>query len=426
MVAGRQIDMTEGVAPSGDDEGGRGLTRVIVMMAAFSLVQGLPAFFFTLGLPAILRENGVSLEVIGFTYVVWLPLAFTWLWAPALDPRKARPFGSRLNWLKVLTISLAFAFMLVSFFPPDGAVWPLLLLSLICAALGATIQIVLAAWLIENASAKQRAVANSAGVAALVLGGVLGAGLILQMNELFSWRVAVWSVSIAILLLSLPAWLIGDPREAVDSGTAERADLGALFSAWRGFFQKPQIMLMILVVICFGAAAGADSLVPAILVDKGYSPAEAGWLLGTVATGSIIPATAFMGMGIRRFGVFKILGGVYLLKAVVLVALAVSVPLAPEVVAGLSIIDYCLSGALTVATWQLFMNFADGPRTATDFSLISAMDALMRFMGGIFAGSLGGMLGYSVVFAIAAAASVGACCFAMLLRRPVLLKEQEI
>ena len=405
--------------------GGSGLARIIVMMAAFSLVQGLPAFFFTLGLPAILRESGASLEVIGFTYVVWLPLAFKWLWAPALDPRRAWPFGSRMNWLRVLTVSLAFFFMLVAFFPPTGIVWPLLLLSLICAALGATIQIVLASWLIENANAKQRAVANSAGVAALVLGGVLGAGLILQMNELFSWRVAVWSVSIAILLLSLPAWLVRG-RAAAAGDDAERPALGGLLAAWKGFFQKPRIALMTLVVACFGAAAGADSLVPAILVDKGYSSAEAGWLLGTVATGSIIPATAFMGMAIRRYGVFKVLGGVYLLKAVVLVALALSVPLATEVVAGLSIVDYCLSGALTVATWQLFMNFSNGPRTATDYSLISSLDALMRFAGGIFAGSLGGMLGYSLVFAIASVASIGACSFAMLLRRPVQLKEQEI
>ena len=390
----------------------------IAMMAAFSLVQGLPAYFFTLGLPALLRDSGVSLEIVGLTYVVWLPFAFKWLWAPAFDSSSTAPFGNRINWLRALSAMLAAVFALVAFFPPGSSAWPLLALSLCCATLGATIQLILAAWLIHEATPKRLALANAAGVAAMVLGGILGAGLILQLGEMLPWAYCILAVSAAILLFSLPAWLRRGSDRSLASAPPARQP-AAWWLAWRSFLRRPGVSRMGIAIVCFGAAAGADALLPALLVDRGFSPAEAGWLLGAVATGSIIPASGAIAVLLRRYSVFAVLCGLYAFKGAVLLALVFSVHLAPNAVAGLAVADFCASGALTVATWQLYMRYASGPHSATDFSLTTSLDALLRFCGGALAGKVAHSFDYATIFAAAACAALGACLFTTALRPPL-------
>ncbi|WP_407977601.1 MFS transporter [Brucella pseudogrignonensis] len=396
---------------------------ILAIMACFSLMQGLPAFFFTLGLPAILRDRGASLDVVGLSYVVWLPLVFKWLWAPLFDKKSIAPFGSRRNWLRALSILLGGAFSVVAIFPPEGSAWPLLTLSLVCAAIGATIQIVLASLLIENATPPQRALANSAGVAAMVLGGIIGAWLILELNEQFSWVISVFSVSAGILLLSAPVWFLRWGAYSTGDQT-ERTGFHPM-AVFRRFFNKPNIGLMLVAILCFGATGGADALIPAILVDKGYSPAAAGWLLGTVATASIIPATGVVGFALRKFNVLTVTVAVYGLKAIVLAGLALSISLSPELVAVLSVADFCLSGALTVVVWQLYMGFSSKEYSATDYSVTTSLDAGMRFFGGIAAGSLGQQFGYSFIFTAAAVTALGACLVCLFLRRSFRLIGQE-
>jgi len=387
-------------------------------MAAFSLMQGLPAFFFTLGLPAILRDRGASLDMVALTYVVWVPLALKWLWAPFFDCTWSRPFGSRKNWMRGLSVLLAAAFSAVAFFPPEGSAWPLLFLSLSCAAIGATIQIVLAAWMIENTTSEQRALANTAGVISMVLGGILGAGLLLELNEHFSWSTSVLSISVFILILSAPAWLLnwGDAANDLVSKSVRYEPL----VLWKRFLTRPKIGWLVCAVLCFGLTAGADALIPAILVDKGYSPATTAWLLGTVATATVVPASAFVGIALRRFNVLAVAAVIYMLKAAVLLILAASVAMEPRIVVVLAVLDFCLSGALTVVVWQLYMGLSSPTAAATDYSVMTSFDAAIRFAGAIVAGAVGQRLGYPVIFALSGLAAVLACIFCFPLRHLLL------
>lgn len=388
--------------------------RAAIMMAAFSLMQGLPAYFFSVGLPALLRDQGASLAMVGMTYVIWLPLAFQWLWAPAFDAPRIAPFGTRMNWLRVLPIGLALVFGLVAVFPPTGSSAPLLAISFACSAITATIRILLGAWVIHGTNARQRALANAAGVAAMVLGGIAGGAAMLHVGQTHGWTWAIAGVCVAIILLSLPSWLQPDGaglaplRDAVPvprRGTT----MGA---AWAGFFKRQGIWRLLALVLCFGAVSGADVLVPAIMVDRGYSPTDTLWILGTFAMAAVVPATALIGAGIRRYGVMTVLAVLYTLKLVVLVGLALSAPLSASQVATLAVADYFLSGVLTVATWQIFMNFASGQASATDFSLITSIDAMLRMLGGMGAGGLAERLDYAPTFGLAACAAAMAVLLA--------------
>lgn len=392
------------------------LARSLLVMGLFSLVQGLPAWFFTLGLPALMRDNGASLSMVGLTWVVWLPQACKMLWAPLFDRPVVAPFGSRRGWLRALPLLMAGTFACVALFPPDGPLWPLLVLSLISASIGATLQIVVAAWLIGTLPAEGRAWANATGVAATVIGGMLGGGAILSIGTHLSWTFGVLLVAGLIVLLSFPVWLRADRGDDVAADQQTPASCSP-WSAWRQVASRPGFGPLCAVILCFGAAGGADVLVAALMVDRGFSAEQTGWILGSVATGSVIPASALVGWALRRWGCGPVLIVLYAVKAAVLLGLGLSGPLPAVAVAALAVVDFSLSGALTVVTWQLYMNAAsDGGQAATGFGVLTSLDALMRFGAGILAGTVGQSFGMPTAFAVSAAAALLAGSGALILR----------
>ncbi|WP_081784677.1 MFS transporter [Nitratireductor aquibiodomus] len=250
----------------------------------------------------------------------------------------------------------------------------------------------------------------------MVLGAMVGSGFVLRLNDLFSWEMSIVAVSLTVLVFSLPAWVLKQDHPVTVKSTGTTVVERPGVAAWRRFLGHDRIGPMVLAIVCFGMAAGADVLVPALLIDRGYSASEAGWLLGTVATGSVIPASFAMGYLLRRFGVIAVMGLLYVAKAGVLFALIWAVHFSPATVAALAIGDFCLAGALTVGTWQLYMNFASREHSATDYGLMTSLDAFLRFLGGLSAGQVAVYIGYGSVFAGAALGALGACFFCFLLR----------
>src|SRR5580765_1603340 len=81
--------------------------RLFGLLSALYFAQGLPSGLIAKALPPLLREQGVSLSVIGFTSFLALPWALKFAWAPLIDR-----YGSRKQWLLALNC-LAMALMLL-------------------------------------------------------------------------------------------------------------------------------------------------------------------------------------------------------------------------------------------------------------------------------------------------------------------------
>jgi len=117
----REVDRTPAVVADG--------WRLFAMLSALYFAQGLPSGLIAKALPALLREQGVSLSVIGFTSGLALPWALKFAWAPFIDR-----YGSRKRWLLVLNcLTMALMLLVAS---RDFAAWvaalPLLLAVLFC------------------------------------------------------------------------------------------------------------------------------------------------------------------------------------------------------------------------------------------------------------------------------------------------------
>jgi PAT family beta-lactamase induction signal transducer AmpG len=102
---------------------------LFALLMVLYFAQGLPSGLLARALPPLLREQGVSLSVIGFTSLLALPWALKFLWAPIVDR-----YGSRKQWLLALnTLTMMLMLVVAS---RDFAAWvdilPLFLALLFC------------------------------------------------------------------------------------------------------------------------------------------------------------------------------------------------------------------------------------------------------------------------------------------------------
>ena len=68
------------------------LDRRHIILGLLFMAKSIPLVFFTMGLPVILRLEGLPLETIGFLQLTGLPYLLKFLWAPLLD-RNGRQAG---------------------------------------------------------------------------------------------------------------------------------------------------------------------------------------------------------------------------------------------------------------------------------------------------------------------------------------------
>ena len=73
--------------------------RLLALLALLYFAQGLPSGLIAKALPALLREQDVSLSLIGFTSALALPWALKFLWAPLVASRGFETWIDRLPWL---------------------------------------------------------------------------------------------------------------------------------------------------------------------------------------------------------------------------------------------------------------------------------------------------------------------------------------
>jgi PAT family beta-lactamase induction signal transducer AmpG len=89
--------MTHGMKPGNllDSRNGRFLTFGLLYVS-----EGIPYGFTSMAMVAFMRQQGVSLALIGtFVAALFLPWAFKWAWAPIIDLVKLHRLGGRKAWI---------------------------------------------------------------------------------------------------------------------------------------------------------------------------------------------------------------------------------------------------------------------------------------------------------------------------------------
>ena len=379
--------------------------RLFAMLSALYFAQGLPSGLIAKALPVLLREQGVSLSVIGFTSALALPWALKFAWAPFVDR-----YGSRKRWLLVLNCVTMGLMLLVA--SRDFTAWvdalPLLLAVLFVMNLvSATQDIATDGYAVSTLKPEWRGLGNSIQVVGYKLGMVVGSGALLWLTARHGWQTSYASLACLMLLVIVPVLFMDD--------TAAGSRQAATHAQWHGvrgyvrlfreFVLRPGIGWWLLTVALykFGDSLGSRMTGP-LLTDSGYSLADIGVITGSAGATVGVLGAFVGGATLLRLGHAQALLGFGLLQALGLAGYLLIVGDLHDLYALAAIVyaEQFADGLSTVALFTIMMDRCRPDSPGTDYSLQASLQVLVSGIAALCAGVFTEHFGYAAVFATAA------------------------
>ncbi|WP_410810054.1 MFS transporter [Micromonospora sp. 067-2] len=366
-------------------------------LSALYVTQYLGIGFITVGLTAILRDGGTSLDTLALLQIVGLIWPIKFLWAPILDRYGSRHRGHYRSWLLVLQTALVLALLaLLPFSRPAEALGPVIA---ICAAyvfFSATQDIAVDAVAVRTLTDSDRGTGNGIQVAASYLGNLLGGGVCVLVYDRFGWVSAIGLLAALTAVGLLVVWRFREPAR-----TDRVARVGAAYRALLSVFGQPGCRWWTfgVVPLVYVGAGMAYALVTPALVDAGWSLGRIGVVTGVVTSAPAIVAGLVAGLGIGRFGRGGVLvaGGVALaLSTMMLLPLMNGrAPLGGTVVA-----LCCFMVAYTIANVVLYtvnMDYSRPGTGGTDFTVLSSFGLVCSFVAASIGLAAADRIGYPAV-----------------------------
>lgn len=385
------------------------------LLASLYVAQFLPVAFFGQTLPVFLRQQGVSLELIGLTSLLSLPWTLKVLWSPLIDRYGWTRWGHYKFWIVLMQSLMGIAITICAFLDLETNFILLIAGMFVAISFAATQDIATDALAIEILQPAERGLGNSIQGAGSYLGAILGGGVILILLEALGWTRSLLVMALVVFLLIFPVIF---HRENV---TLPKTDYQLSLSALGGFFKQTRIWgwLLILIVYMMGVTIASTMSRP-LLVDLGMSLTDIGILNGIVSFGGGFVGSILGGFWLKSLGRKRglIIFGVLMSGAIALWILPAlgfaSLPV-------LYLIAACLHFTYSMACVPMFAIAMDNSRQGNagfDYTL----QVTIIFVGSLLAGSLSGFIaeivGYSGAFAIAACLSFLGVLLVMILLKP--------
>lgn len=376
------------------------------LVSSLYVTQYLGVGFIYVGLTAMMRQRGVSLEglaAMSFAGTAW---ALKPLWAPLVDRWGRTGRGHYRTWLLVLQPLLALSGLSLIALPEPQRHLGLLGGLIAAYTLITATQDIAADGLTARAvDDRTRPLANGIANAAQWVGNVLGGGMIVLIYDSFGWVPAMITLT-ALSLLPLP--LVLRHRERVPDTPAPR--LAPAYAALISVFRQPGGMrwgLLVMPLFLGGTTAAYGLLTPA-LTDAGWSLSRLGWVNGIWLAVPAAVASLLIGRCVTWFGRTRCLVVAGLVDAAAIVALlpmaSGHAPLVPTIVA-LSVFVAAMAGASTVV-YTINMSRARPGSEATDFTVLAAIAMVASYLLGAALLYAAGTLGFRTVLIGCAALAV--------------------
>ena len=358
------------------------MNRRLLVMLPLGFVSGLPLALTSGTLQAWLTVEGVDLKTIGIFTMVGLPYTLKFLWAPVMDRVVPPWLGRRRGWMVLTQLCVAIGLGLMALTNPTIHPGWMAAYAVLVAFLAASLDIVFDAYRTDTLRPHERGLGAAvwvngyriallaSGAGALVLADYVG----WQMTYLAMAAVMVAGVGI-VFISPNPTFVAEGPksmREAVGAPLAE-------------FFSRPTAWGFLAVIILYKLGdAFASALQTAFLIGGlGFSATEVGAVkgLGILATlfGAFIGGLLMTKSGlVRSLLIFGVLQAASNCGFVVLALAGKN----SAVLTAAVVIENVTGGMGTAAFVALVMSLCDPRYTATQFALLSSLEALGRVFAG--------------------------------------------
>ena len=392
--------------------------RLQLLFGWLNFVLVVPSIYLMLGLPLVMREHGWSGTDIGLFQLAGLPAVFKFLLAlPVQHYRSAR--SHYRMWALVLCGLLAALLVLVSQQAISASRWYLFGLAFACAGLATWADIPVNALAIKLLAPAQQIRAGSIRSAALFLGAIVGAGVMLLVQNRWGWQAPFLLMAVGLLLTLVPLALL---REEPVRG-AKIEPVKPVMADWAGYFRQPGARIWTLVLLSSFPFVGAAWLyLKPLLLDLGMGASNVALVAGI--GGGVVGALASLlgGAVVRRIGPGRAIP-LFMLWAL-FALLAMTAALGLQAGMGWLLVSAFLlataMGAVSSLVFALMMFYSREHRQAADYGLQASLFVITRMTVPIAAGVLLDRSGYVGMLAGLSLAMCVVCSVALASRRSIL------
>lgn len=387
--------------------------RKLLLLSALYCAEGLPFGFQAQALPVYLREQGVSLEAIGFASALSAPWMLKALWAPAVERWSWRRLGRRKGWivplLSLLVVTCLSAVALLLTHTPRQALQGLLVVVFFQNLFAATLDVAVDGLAVDLLRPEELGVGNSAQVVGYKVGMLGSGGLLLWLaGSLGGWPVLFGLMALLLLLvLGLVLILLRPEPEAPAAALSARASLAGVVQAlWQALVVPGGGWLLLYVGSYKLGETLIDAMYKPFLLDAGATKAQIGQWVGTWGMLAGTLGSLLGGLLAARWGLWRAMAAAAVLRTASLLcpwALAAGLfsawPLS-RVVIPLTCVEELCGGALTTATFAFMMSRTDKRVGATHYTLLASVEVWGKGAVGFVSGVVAARLGYAWTFAL--------------------------
>lgn len=399
-----------------------GLSLSISTIVVLYLAHALPLYFFSVALPAILREQGTDLRWIGMLSLLYLPWALKCFWAPWVDRYYLPGLGRRRTWLLLPQLALIAGLLGLAFSALNYGLALFIALGLWISLWAATQDIAIDGYTIETLAPQQQRLGSMAQSMGVALGSLCGGAGVLWLYQHSDWPSALLTLS-ALTCLTLLAIPLVQERPHPQNRPAKATLLSSL--------QRPEIRWALLLIVLYRwIEAPAMAMISPLLVDQQWSLAQIGVLISVLGAGAGLVAAIVTAKRLKHNSAEALLiqagwwrSVVYLLLGILLFTgwQAPSTLALGALVMALLFIRYMAMTSL----YALFMRLASKSQAGTDFTLLVCVELLVFFIGGALSGFLAKGLGYGPYYLVLSLGSVASLLLCKPLLRHLQLQPQH-
>ena len=367
-------------------------------MLPLGFASGLPLALTAGTLQAWLTVAGLDLKTIGIFTLVGLPYTLKFLWAPLMDRLVPPWLGRRRGWMLVMQLCVALGLVAMAVTGPGQRPEILGVLALVVAFLSASLDIVFDAYRTDLLLRPERGFGAAVWVNGYRCALLFASAGALLLADHIGWQ-NTYLLLAAVMAAGIMTILVSPEPSEPSATPASLAE--AVGGPLKEFFGRPGVVgLLALIVLYKVGDAVAASLQTAFLIGgMGFSVSDVGYVkglgLGATLIGALVGGVAMAKLGMVRslllFGflqAFSNLGFMWLAwMGMSYVALTTSI-----------LVENVTGGMGTAAFVALIMSLCDHRYTATQFALLSSLEALGRVFSGRPSAELVEMVGWAQFF----------------------------
>ncbi|BAB75724.1 MFS transporter [Anabaena sp. FACHB-709] len=378
----------------------------LILLATLYISQFIPTTFFIQALPVFMRQQKMSLDVIGFLGLLILPSGLKFLWSPFIDRYRLGKLGHYRGWIICFQLLLISTMLVTAFIDIQDNLNAFLTCMFLASLFSSSQDIATDALAVNLLEPQERGLGNAIQSGGNIFGAIIGGGVMLILLDKIGWRYSLITLSIFMLINLVPILIY---REKSQHQLENSTFFRSYFQPFISFLSRPKALPWLFVVLLYMMGDSVTSLmIRPLLVDRGLSLPDIGWILGIVSYSARIVSALIAGLVIVKLGRIKsliIFGFIADLTTLLYIIPAIGVSSLLVLYTVCIIVNATQSMAYT-ALLSAMMDKCEKNTAATDYT----MQVSVMFLGGIAATVLSGMLattmGYSFIFIMSAAVSL--------------------